>query len=519
VKRAAQRRIVGRQVAKIMISRFSSCASLSRRPHIVLSFQYVSGCCINSSSFPNSSSPAVSSTSDVQSTSSSSPFAAAKNKLPTVVVVGSGWAGYRVAHDLNKTLFNVKVISPRNHFLFTPLLPSTAVGTLEFRAIQEPVRTIPGIDYYQAEVTSIDFGNQRIHCSDIFQHKYDFDLQYDSLILAPGAETNTFNIKGIQENEGKTVFFLKQLSHSRGIRNRLIDCFERAASPGVVDNETKKCLLTFLVVGGGPTSIEFAAELYDFLTNDVKKWYPDLLPFVSVKIIETTDHILGSFSLGLVNYVENLFVKRQIELVTAHSVKEIRDDNVAVLNDGTTICFGLMVWSTGIKQVPFITSLSKEKVAKFSNHKLKIDDYLHVLSVKRSQMEGNDPKKVVEEYDLINNGRVYALGDCAGHVERPLPALAQVASQQGKYIAKQLNYYGIKAMAKSTNLPILPGGARLKADCKPFQYTHLGSMAQVGQWKGVYDSPHTGRVIISHPFLSVCFDFFLSSWFRRWCCS
>jgi NADH dehydrogenase FAD-containing subunit len=474
-----------------MISRFSSSvASLSRKSQNGLSFQYASRCIINSSRSITSSS-SVSSTSTEQATDSASP-SVVKNKRPTVVVVGCGWAGYRVAHDLNKTLFNVKVISPRNHFLFTPLLPSTAVGTLEFRAIQEPVRTIPGIDYYQAEVTSIDFENQRIHCSDIFQHKYDFDLKYDSLILAPGAETNTFNIKGIAENEGKTVFFLKQLSHSRGIRNRLIDCFERAASPGVADNEMKKSLLTFLVVGGGPTSIEFAAELYDFLTNDVKKWYPDLLPYVSVKIIETTDHILGSFSLGLVNYVENLFITRKIELVTAHSVKEIRDDNIAVLNDGSTICFGLMVWSTGIKQVPFITSLSKEKIAKFSNHKLKIDDYLHVLNVKRSQIDATDPKKSVEEYDLINNGRVYALGDCAGHVERPLPALAQVASQQGKYIAKQLNYYGIETMGKATNLPTLPGGARLKAEPKPFQYTHLGSMAQVGQWKGVYDSPHTG---------------------------
>ena len=398
-------------------------------------------------------------------------------KRPKVIIVGAGWAGYRVAYDLDKNLFDVMVVSPRNHFLFTPLLPSTTVGTLEFRAIQEPVRTIPGLHYYQAEVTSIDFDQHRVHCSDIYKSHNDFDLQYDALILAPGSETNTFGVKGVENNEN--VFYLKQLNHSRAIRNRLIDCFERASSPGVTDPEQKRALLTFVIVGGGPTSVEFAAELYDFLVEDVSRWYEDLLPYTSVKIIETTDHILGAFSSSLVNYVENLFRKRrQIDLVTGTSVKEVRD-NVAVLSDGREIPFGLMVWSTGIKQVSFVQSLPKERIAKFPNGRLKTDDFLHLL-----EADGSAP---------AGQGRVFGLGDCAGNIDKPLPALAQVAMQQGKYLAASLNRRGLDSL--------LAARRGSPADVPPFKYAHLGSLASVGQWKGVYDSPHLGKPVPLPSFL------------------
>ena len=135
---------------------------------------------------------------------------------PRVIVVGAGWAGYRVASDLDKKKFDVVVVSPRNHFLFTPLLPSTAVGTVEFRAIQEPIRKIPHLDYYQATVDSIDFSKGELCCADAFKtdaHK--FTLEYDALVLAPGSETNTFGVPGVENND--SVYFLKQLQHARKI--------------------------------------------------------------------------------------------------------------------------------------------------------------------------------------------------------------------------------------------------------------------------------------------------------------
>ena len=120
------------------------------------------------------------------------------HKKPIVIIIGSGWSGFRMASDLDKDKYEVKVVSPRNHFLFTPLLPSTAVGTLEFRAIQEPIRTIPRIIYYQASVSNISFKNKALHCIDSFKGNT-FTLEYDAVIIAPGSETNTFDIKGCKD--------------------------------------------------------------------------------------------------------------------------------------------------------------------------------------------------------------------------------------------------------------------------------------------------------------------------------
>jgi len=337
------------------------------------------------------------------------------------------------------------------------------VGTLEFRAIQEPVRTIPNVEYHQANVKSIDFQNKTLHCSDAFVNGYDFNVQYDGLIIAPGSETNTLGVPGVLNNPN--VFFLKQLSHSRAIRNRLLDCFERASSPAVTDENTRRQLLTFMVVGGGPTSVEFAAELYDFLKNDVSRWYPDLYPLCKVKIIEASGHILGSFNSSLVGYVEKLFKSRNIDVLTGTVVQKV-EDNVAYLSDNSTVKYGLMVWSTGIKQVPLIENLSTEIIQKHPRGgRMKIDQYLRLMAP--------DGKPI--DY-------VFAMGDCAGDAHRPLPALAQVASQQGIYLAKVLNKHGLDGAISATGSNNPP----------PFKYQHLGSMASVGEWKGVFDSPSFG---------------------------
>lgn len=379
-----------------------------------------------------------------------------------VVVIGAGWAGYRAAQDIDKSKYHVEVISPRNHFLFTPLLPSTTVGTLEFRAIQEPVRTIPHVEYHQANVNKIDFATNTLHCSDALDNGYDFSVKYDALILAPGSETNTLGVPGVLNNSN--VYFLKQLSHSRAIRNRLLECFERASSPAVVDDSKRRELLTFMVVGGGPTSVEFAAELYDFLEKDVSRWYPDLYPLAKVKIIEASGHILSSFNASLVSYVEKLFKSRNIEVLTGTVVQKIKD-NVAYLSDKSEVKFGMMVWSTGIKQVPLIEELPDTVVSKHSRGRLKVDQCLRLLAPSPSSA-------------YVGNGNVFAMGDCAGDSNKPLPALAQVAAQQGIYVAKLLNDHGLAKATKTTETSL-----------PPFKYQHFGSLASVGDWKGVFDSP------------------------------
>jgi NADH dehydrogenase FAD-containing subunit len=156
------------------------------------------------------------------------------------------------------------VVSPNNHFVFTPLLPSASVGTLEGRVIQEPIRSIlgPNGQYLHAKARSLLPDRQVVVCETI--NHQSFEVPYDKLVIAVGVKTNTFGIQNIHQaahDPHDCVYFLKQLQHARAIRDRIIEVFEMAALPTVSAAE-KRRLLTFLVVGGGPTSCEFTAELH-----------------------------------------------------------------------------------------------------------------------------------------------------------------------------------------------------------------------------------------------------------------
>ena len=144
------------------------------------------------------------------------------------------------------------------------------MGTLECRCIQEPVRTVlgPNGKYLQAKARSVDPVRKIVSCESIDNAL--FDVEYDKLIIAVGVKTNTFGIASItegRESGSSGIFFLKQLEHARAIRSNIIDSFEKASIPTVTAEEKKK-LLSFLVVGGGPTSCEFAAELHGTLCGN-----------------------------------------------------------------------------------------------------------------------------------------------------------------------------------------------------------------------------------------------------------
>ena len=153
--------------------------------------------------------------------------------MPRVLILGTGWGGNKLARGLDKSKFDVRIVSPANHFLFTSFLPSTAVGTLEFRAIQEPIRTVPGLgEYYQAKARGVDLSAKTVECEDIFKgHR--FTVPYDYLVIAAGCKSNTFGVPNVAEREGHEIFYLKHLHHARQIRNRALELFERACNPTV----------------------------------------------------------------------------------------------------------------------------------------------------------------------------------------------------------------------------------------------------------------------------------------------
>jgi NADH dehydrogenase FAD-containing subunit len=198
--------------------------------------------------------------------------------LPRVVVLGSGWAGFNLALNMSHNV-PFTCVSPRNHFIFTPLLPSAAVGTLECRCIQEPIRTVldpQNGHYLQAKARSVDPVNKVVQCESV--DNLMFNLEYDKLVIAVGVKTNTFGIESIAKGkeEGNSIFFLKQLEHARAIRSNIIACFEKASIPTVTDEERRR-LLSFLVVGGGPTSCEFTAEVHGAFVSFLCVFYKLLL--------------------------------------------------------------------------------------------------------------------------------------------------------------------------------------------------------------------------------------------------
>ncbi|KAJ1615894.1 pyridine nucleotide-disulfide oxidoreductase-domain-containing protein [Pavlovales sp. CCMP2436] len=329
-----------------------------------------------------------------------------------VLILGSGWGGFKIARDLDKAKCEVTLVSPANHFLFTPLLPSTAVGTLEFRCIQEPVRTIPHVRYVQAKARSVDLEHQVVTCRDVFGNEREFDVPYDRLVVAVGNKTSTFGIPGVAEREGKQVFFLKHLFHARQIRNRILELFELADMPGL-SAEQRRRLLSFVVVGGGPTSCEFVSELHDFLRSDVARWYPDMTQDVRVTLVEAGPNLLGPFDRVLQKHARTLFDLRGIVVRTSVAVERVVDGATAAgeaelpeaqLSDGSSISFGLMVWSAGLAPVKFVEEL---QLPVGRGGRLLVDGCCRV--------HGHEAA-----------GDLFAIGDCAINEAAPLAQLAQV---------------------------------------------------------------------------------------------
>ncbi|KAJ7541713.1 hypothetical protein O6H91_10G072500 [Diphasiastrum complanatum] len=366
-----------------------------------------------------------------------------KEQKPRVVVLGSGWAGCRLMKDLDTRLYDLVCISPRNHMVFTPLLASTCVGTLEFRSVAEPVRTIqpalsksPNSHFFLANCTNIDAANHEVYCEAVAENpdkddvqKLAFKVAYDKLIIASGAQALTFGIHGVKDH----AIFLREVSHARDIRGKLLQNLMLSEIPGVLEEE-KKRLLHCVVVGGGPTGVEFSGELADFIRTDVRLKYPHVKDYVHVTLIESGVRLMRGV------------------------VKDVQPGKL-IISDDTEVPFGLLVWSTGVGASEFVRSLQLEKAP---GGRIGVDDWLRVAGLED----------------------VYAIGDCAGYLpstgKSVLPALAQVAERQGKYLARSLNKIARQGRGRACSASGLEEG-------EPFIYRHLGSMATVGRFKALVD--------------------------------
>eukprot|EP01130_Rhizamoeba_saxonica_P011743 TRINITY_DN4885_c0_g1_i1.p1 TRINITY_DN4885_c0_g1~~TRINITY_DN4885_c0_g1_i1.p1 ORF type:complete len:162 (+),score=27.66 TRINITY_DN4885_c0_g1_i1:808-1293(+) len=158
-------------------------------------------------------------------------------------------------------------------------------------------------------------------------------------------------------------------------------------------DQEKRDILSFVVVGGGPTGIEFAAELNDFITEDLKKWFPHLIDKVSISVIQSREHILNTFDSNISTYTEKLFSRNNIDIKTMSRVKEVKENSIMVLDKNTNQVneypFGLCLWSTGITKVPITsqlceslgTDIQTNRRAILVDHKMKVKGSNNIFAI------------------------------------------------------------------------------------------------------------------------------------------
>lgn len=411
----------------------------------------------------------------------------------TLVILGTGWGSVALLKKLDTENYNVIVVSPRNYFLFTPLLPSCTTGTIEHRSIMEPVRAIlrhkkAAVKFYEAEATSIDPERKVIKVFDASEIKgatTETEVPYDMLVIGVGAENATFGIPGVREHS----CFLKEIGDAQRIRKKIMDCVETAAFKDQSKEEVER-LMHMVVVGGGPTGVEFAGELQDFFEEDIRKLVPEISPQFKVTLIEALPNVLPSFSKQLIDYTEDTLREEKIDIMTKTMVKNVTESTVEAeisRPDGTKervkIPYGLLVWATGNAVRPIVKDLmSKIPAQKDSRRGLAVNEYLVVQGTRD----------------------IWAIGDCAVAGYAPT---AQVASQEGNFLARLFNNMAKTESTEarihelSSGLNIQQGNAadaaseiealekqlRRVKDVKPFRYSHQGSLAYIGSEKAVAD--------------------------------
>jgi len=361
-------------------------------------------------------------------------------------------------------------------------------------------------------------------------------VPYDKLIIAVGSTSTTHGVTGLDHS-----FQLKTVADAQAIRRRISDNFEIASLPTTTPEERKR-LLSFVVCGGGPTGVETAAEIYDLCQEDIINYYPKLVrEEVSISVIQSREHILNTYNEAISNYAEDRFKRDNVNVITNARVKEITKDGIVYTTKGEEkilaehfVPANFVLWSTGIAMNPFTQRVSSLLPNQVHFKAIETDAHLRVKgaplgtvyavgdsSVLESNLVGHllqlvdeadrnqDGKIDLEEWrimvaqikkripmaqkhldkirdlferydtdkdDSLNLNELALLLQEISSKISPLPATAQVASQQGKYLGSKFSKLARqKDVLAANGIP-----ATDEAVAKPFKYTHLGSLAYIG---------------------------------------
>ncbi len=367
------------------------------------------------------------------------------NKYPKVVIIGAGFGGLTVAQNLRKGPSEVRIIDKTNHHLFQPLLYQVASAVLAPNDIARPVREVlrgqRNAVVIMGEVVTIDKDNKEVLMAngDVYT--------YDILVVAPGARHSYF---GNPQWE-KYAPGLKDLTDALTIRDKILRSFEKAErSDSQIDAEK---YLNFVVVGGGPTGVEVAgavAEIaYQTLMQDFRRINPSK---AKIYLIEGGDCLLGSFSETLSQQAKKDLEALGVIVRLNTMVTDVQKDRV--LTHTEEIPCTNVVWAAGNEASPLLKSLE--------------------TPLDRAGRAMVNPDLSIPDYPWV-----FVLGDaahCKNKEEAPLPGVAPVAMQQGRYVAQ---------LIQSTTPPELR---------KPFVYFDKGQMATIGRSRAVLE---VGRIKLS----------------------
>ncbi len=350
---------------------------------------------------------------------------------PKVVIVGAGLGGIWAAKAIASSPVDVLLIDRNNYHTFLALLYQVAAAELEPENIVYPIRDIlrkiPNTSFLLAKVETVDFTRKIVNTD----RK---DVPYDFLILAAGSEPHFFGVPGTKEY----AFPLKTMDEGIALRNHILGLFERAAHEP--DEQRKRQALTFVVVGGGATGVEFSGALSELVYGLLRKDYPALAESkAKVILLEAADTLLASLPEKCRNYTAEQLKKVGVDVRFKSCVSKVTKDAVH-LKDGTVIPSETVVWTAGVRGNSMVW---KMKLPTTHDSRVRILPTLQVSECPE----------------------VYVVGDMAYLEEngRPLPMVAQVALQQGTAAAQNI-------IRQMEGQPLLP-----------FRYNDLGSMATIGR--------------------------------------
>jgi NADH:quinone reductase (non-electrogenic) len=322
-------------------------------------------------------------------------------KLPHVVIVGAGFGGLQAAQKLAKAPVHITLIDRQNYHLFQPLLYQVAIAGLVPSQIAYPLRTIfrhqKNITFQMGEVKAIDFDAHYVRMNGSV-------IAYDYLILAIGGQTNFFGMQSIQQNS----FQLKGIEGAVATRNHLLEMFEKASLEA--DADKRRALLTFVVVGGGPTGVETAGALAELISHVLTKDYPQMdLNEVRVLLLEAADHLMGNYPEVLRKATFDLLSGKHVEIGLSTKVSDY-DGNRVTLGDGSQIETRTLLWTAGVRPSDLTGQLGVKRAPSGQ-----------ILAEATLQLPGHPEVFVIGDAARTNQG--------AG---QPLPLLATVAQQQAK---------------------------------------------------------------------------------------